>query len=159
MNTSKKGCLYIAAALVLAMLQACASNPSTHFKPVSLGQPKQALALLGTYHQSWRGTPYRLGGASRSGIDCSAFVQQAYHAVYGVALPRTTALQKNVGKSIKGPYKTGDLILFKTQRKTRHIGIYLDRNRFLHASTSAGVTISSLDTPYWRQHFWQARRL
>lgn len=145
----------VLALALLALLQACATTSST-----SKTLPgASALAQFHAYHQSWRGTPYRLGGTTRAGIDCSAFVQQAYRSVYGLGLPRTTAQQSQVGKRIKGDYQTGDLVLFKTRGKTRHIGIYLDQQRFLHASTSKGVMISSLDNPYWRKHFWQARRL
>ncbi|MGF1844228.1 NlpC/P60 family protein [Vibrio clamense] len=116
--------------------------------------------LLMVQFNKWSGTPYRLGGNSLNGVDCSAFVQEVYRSALGLALPRTTALQSERGRSIEyQQVKTGDLVFFKTSYKTRHVGIYLDNNRFMHASTSKGVIISRLDNPYWASAFWQIRRV
>ena len=111
-------------------------------------------------YQTWKGTPYRLGGNSRRGIDCSAFVQIGYQEVFDRILPRTTLEQARQGRKVSlGQARKGDLVFFKTGRTLRHVGIYLGNREFLHASTSRGVVISSLDTPYWRRAFWQARRI
>lgn len=111
-------------------------------------------------YQSWKGTPYRLGGDSRQGIDCSAFVQVGYRQVFDRLLPRTTREQAMQGRKVSlERARQGDLVFFKTGRTLRHVGIYLGNQQFLHASTSRGVVISSLDTPYWRRAFWQVRRL
>ncbi|MCW8328590.1 NlpC/P60 family protein [Photobacterium sp. SDRW27] len=111
-------------------------------------------------YSSWKGTPYRLGGSSKRGIDCSAFVQVGYSSVFNQRLPRTTGEQARLGEWIPLAQATeGDLVFFKTGRTMRHVGIYLGNSEFLHASTSQGVVISRLDNPYWRRTFWQARRL
>lgn len=111
-------------------------------------------------HQAWQGTPYRLGGQSRQGIDCSGFVQLTYHTHLGVALPRTTAQQARVGQPVPISHlATGDLVFFMIDGKTRHVGIYLEQNRFLHASKSSGVMISPLDAPYWQAAYWRSRRV
>lgn len=112
------------------------------------------------YHQVWQGVPYRLGGNDKSGVDCSSFTQQAFRQQFGVALPRTTHAQATVGKPLDGEsWQPGDLLFYRSAAKTRHVGIYLGQGDFLHASTSRGVMISRVDNPYWRRHFWQARRL
>ena len=65
-----------------------------------------------------------------------------------------------LGKSIaKNELKTGDLVFFRTSRNTRHVGIYLNDNKFIHASSSKGVTTSSLKNKYWSQKYWTAKRL
>ncbi|WP_087844962.1 NlpC/P60 family protein [Photobacterium malacitanum] len=113
----------------------------------------------GVYH-TWKGTPYRYGGSSKKGIDCSAFVQVGYSSVYQKMLPRTTLELVKKGKQVKRhTAKEGDLVFFRTGRNSRHVGIYLGNSEFLHASQSKGVIISRLDNPYWKRHFWQIRRL
>lgn len=130
--------------------------------------PKQTIAQSlsgndgmfdGVYH-NWKGTPYRYGGSSKKGIDCSAFVQVGYSSVYQKMLPRTTLELVKKGKQVKRhTAKEGDLVFFRTGRNSRHVGIYLGNSEFLHASQSKGVIISRLDNPYWKRHFWQIRRL
>merc|ERR1711879_269544 len=96
----------------------------------------------------WKGVRYKYGGNSKKGIDCSAFVQ------------KTTKLQSSVGENISmEDLRTGDLVFFKTGFRSRHVGIYLDSGKFLHASTKRGVTISRLDNVYYSKHFWKIKRL
>jgi lipoprotein Spr len=108
---------------------------------------------------SWIGTRYRFGGEGRSGIDCSAFTRQLYRETFGMELPRNTALQVQEGVSVNrqdlGP---GDLVFFR-RGGTRHVGVYLGDNEFIHASTSRGVTVSNLDEDYYRRYYWTARRV
>lgn len=120
---------------------------------------RRQLARLRNYFLSWAGVPYRYGGTSRHGIDCSAFVKQAVSATEGVHLPRTTLAQARDGRRIgRSQLRIGDLVFFRIGRG-HHVGIYMGNDRFMHASSSIGVTISSLDNHYWQRHFWQARRL
>ncbi len=113
--------------------------------------------------KQWKGTPYRLGGDSLNGIDCSAFVQRTFNDKFDIALPRTTLAQTSQGIKIpKENLKPGDLVFFKTNWRGGsglHVGIYNGNNQFIHASTSRGVMTSSLDEKYWKQRFYQARRL
>jgi hypothetical protein len=107
----------------------------------------------------WKGTPHQMGGTTRQGIDCSGFVQRLYLDVFNKRLPRSTYLQVKSGQLVeKDLLRTGDLVFFKYPFKGRHVGIYLDQGEFAHASTSKGVTISSLQNKYWRQFYWTARR-
>ena len=120
----------------------------------------QVKSKLIQHYNDWRGVPYRNGGQSRQGIDCSAFVQLTYKEQLRLNLPRTTNQQAYSGIQIStGGLRPGDLVLFKTGWGERHIGIYLERSNFMHVSTNRGVMVSSIAEPYWRKRFWQARRV
>lgn len=111
-------------------------------------------------YASWKGVRYRLGGETKRGIDCSAFVQRTFREQFGLELPRSTSEQQDTGKSIKrNQLRTGDLVLFRAGSTGRHVGIYIGNNQFVHASTSIGVTISSMDEPYWKKRYNEARRV
>lgn len=111
-------------------------------------------------YASWKGVRYRMGGNSRRGIDCSAFVQRTFHEQFGIELPRSTSAQKYAGFYVaKNQLKAGDLLLFRSRGRSRHIGIYLGNNRFVHASTSSGVMISSLEDKYWKNRYREGRRV
>jgi len=108
----------------------------------------------------WYGIRYRLGGTTKSGIDCSAFVAVIYTGVFGVALPRTARDQYSVTKHIsRTELKEGDLLFFNTRGGVSHVGIYLQNNKFVHASAAKGVTISDMFEPYYLQHFICAGRV
>ena len=114
--------------------------------------------------EEWRGTPYKLGGTSRSGIDCSAFSGVLYKTVYRVDLPRTAEEQEGLGTSVSRDHlEPGDLIFFRTQGmgplfKSRHVGVYLGGGEFAQASGRRGVTVSRLDNRYWSKKYHAARR-
>lgn len=108
----------------------------------------------------WQGTAYQFGGNSNRGIDCSELVMNVYRDSVNIKLPRTTEIQANKGYPIyKDQLKMGDLVFFKTGWRIRHVGIYIGNNEFMHASTSKGVIISSLENVYWKEKYWQARRI
>lgn len=107
----------------------------------------------------WLGIPYRWGGSTRRGIDCSAFVQQYVRENLAIELSRTTAGQRFEGLPIdQDELQSGDLVFFR-RRGVRHVGVYLSDGEFIHASSSRGVTISNLDDSYWTQHYWMSRRI
>lgn len=115
--------------------------------------------VLNDYFQSWEGVRYRYGGLTTKGVDCSGLTQRAYKDLYGVKLPRTVVEQSKTGKRVdKNALKPGDLIFFKTGLYSRHVGIYLGSNRFIHASRSKGVIQSNINNTYWRKKYWQAKR-
>ena len=108
----------------------------------------------------WEGTPYQLGGLSKQGIDCSGFVLHTYKSKLGYQLPRSTELQSNVGYEIdKNDLRAGDLVFFKTWFTMRHVGIYVEGGKFIHASTSKGVMTSRLDNVYWNDKYWKSMRI
>lgn len=106
------------------------------------------------------GAPYRFGGSSLKGIDCSSFVQKIYR-IFDITLPRNAAQQSKVGIGISRENLTqGDLVFFHTNRSLGHVGIYIGNNEFVHASSkSKGVRIDSLDTPYYQKRFQRAVRV
>lgn len=130
--------------------------------PPAISSPEPAsdtISRLYAQYANWRGTPYRLGGESRNGIDCSALIQHTFREEFELELPRTTADLVKIGNPVKKEeLSAGDLVFFRTGRRTRHAGIYIEDGRFLHASSRKGVIISRLDSPYWSRHFWTARR-
>ena len=102
----------------------------------------------------WYGTPYRLGGTTKKGIDCSAFSQFLFATVYGFSIPRTAREQYKLTDRIsRTQIKEGDLLFFNTRGGVSHVGIYLQNNKFVHASTSGGVTISDIFDEYWTRKF------
>ncbi|MGB9630061.1 MAG: C40 family peptidase, partial [Thermodesulfobacteriota bacterium] len=107
------------------------------------------------------GVPYRLGGSTLKGIDCSAFVRKIYQ-IFNVDLPRTAREQIFFGKRVrKEELEEGDLVFFKTHRANgTHVGIYVGNNEFVHASSwSKEVKIDSLETPYFNKRFLQGVRI
>lgn len=115
--------------------------------------------------ESYLGTPYRYGGTSRNGIDCSAFVLSVFGAAMGMNLPRVAASQAQEGERIeKENLKKGDLVFFSRGRRISHVGIvhHIDEAgevHFIHSSTSRGVMISPLKDSYWGPKFRFAKRI
>lgn len=116
--------------------------------------------------RSYTGTPYKYGGTTRAGMDCSALVYHAYYSV-GITMPRISADQSEVGKKInQRDLQRGDLLFFATgKRKKRvtHAGIVTEVSkndvRFIHSSTSLGVSEDYLSNRYWSKVFLFARRV
>jgi cell wall-associated NlpC family hydrolase len=104
------------------------------------------------------GSPYAFGGTTASGFDCSGFVQHVF-AMLGIGLPRTADAQYDVGRPAVGGPRAGDLVFFDTYGGVSHVGIYLGRGKFVHASTSHGVTVSRLSESYWAARYVGAKRL
>lgn len=117
------------------------------------------VSLMQAY-RDWKGTPYVLGGSSRRGVDCSSFVRIVFDDYFGIDLPPNTRTQLNAGTGIRRvSLRTGDLVFFRTGRRTMHVGIITEGKDFLHASTSNGVMISNLSDYYWSSRYLAARRV
>ena len=118
-----------------------------------------------TEASTYLGTPYRYGGTTRNGIDCSACVLSVFGAAAGLTLPRVAASQSQEGEAIdKENLQKGDLIFFSHGRRISHVGIVEDVTeegevKFIHAATSKGVMISSLNDSYWGPKFRFAKRV
>lgn len=116
-------------------------------------------ALLRTIDEWW-GTKYRMGGSDRNGIDCSAFTQVLYSQVFSISLPRISRDQYRAAVPVPvTDLREGDLVFFTQGGNISHVGFYLRNNKFVHASTSEGVTISDLNDMYWSKRFAGAGRI
>ncbi|MBK5964430.1 glycoside hydrolase [Thiocystis minor] len=134
--------------LVLAGLSGCASRVGD--KDLSGRRAEVVLAGL-----SQIGTPYVYGGSSpASGFDCSGLTQYAHH-VAGLSIPRVAVEQHRASKPVRlGRPGPGDMVFFRTGPGVYHVGLMVDRERFVHASTSRHqVQLARLDTPYWTARY------
>ena len=107
-----------------------------------------------TSFSKWKGTKYQWGGDSKNGIDCSALTRRVYREVYNHELPRVSQDQIKTGKKVSSKeLKAGDIVYFKPKKDGSHTAVYVGNNLFINASTSKGVVISSLKSPYWKNTF------
>jgi cell wall-associated NlpC family hydrolase len=121
---------------------------------------QQTQEFLQLAYNDWKGVPYVLGGSGYKGIDCSAFMQVVFEDYFTTIIPRTTKKQMVIGDKVRlSDIKTGDLVFFKTGRKTYHVGVMINEEEFLHASTTNGVKISELSDKYWNSRYLTARRI
>jgi cell wall-associated NlpC family hydrolase len=137
------------------MLAACASAPTA---PVT--DPGSAERAAGNALKMV-GKPYRYGGATPAGFDCSGLVQYSYKQA-GVSLPRSTDDLLRTSQPLRGAHlRRGDLLFFDQEgKKKSHVGIYLGDGRFVHAPSSGKqVRTDRLDSPYWKKHLSEARRI
>lgn len=160
--------LWIPLILFIWLGTSCGSKKSPRVAlPADFKGPKELSRLYGVkltpddniflYNEGarWLGVRHRMGGNTKKGIDCSGFVATVYREVYGKELARSSAdmLKHNCRKVGRGKLQEGDLVFFRTgggKRKVpNHVGIYLKNGRFIHTSTSSGVTVSSLSEPYY----------
>ena len=107
-------------------------------------------------------TPYKYGGNTQKGMDCSAFTLQVFQNSLSIEIPRSAREQYSTGDKVsQDELKFGDLVFFNTTKRSfpGHVGIYLGENQFVHASRSLGVTVSSLEDAYYKKRFVGARRV
>jgi len=156
---------WLALALLAVMAAGCAGTkapaPGNIPQPVSVPHDRPSREqILRNGIRPWLGTPHRMGGMSRRGIDCSGLTVNLYRDLFGIQLPRTTHAQMRSGRWVDRSQLTpGDLVFFKPAKKYRHVGIYLGRGEFVHTSTRRGVMISRLDDDFWRSCYLSGRRL
>lgn len=134
-------------------------NARGQLRSLQTPPPTLVRQVLLAQHQRWAGTPYRIGGTSERGMDCSGFVKTVFRDTFDLELPRSTQDQVHEGRPIeRQELQAGDLVFFRPPGRYNHVGIYVGDGYFLHASTSQGVIISSLDNSYWQRYYWQSRR-
>lgn len=160
---------FISVAAIALLVVSCAAHKGQHTAPLIIPSDGRAekytsaheieTRILEEYRQ-WQGTRHRLGGTGSKGIDCSGFVREVYRDVFNIDLPRTTKEQVKRGKSVAfSELQPGDLVFFKPPTYPRHVGIFLSKSEFVHASKNNGVTVSKIDANYWGKYFWTARRI
>jgi len=113
--------------------------------------------------KGYLGTPYRSGGTSRDGMDCSGFVKTVYDRFFGIDLPGSARAQfgfSELKKINSCEIQPGDLIFFANSKKKRinHVGMYISEGQFIHASSTQGITVSSLDDSYWKKRLVGSKR-
>jgi len=108
----------------------------------------------------WLGTPYRLGGDTKKGIDCSKFSLALYENVFNTTIGYNSRNQyANVTPVRKNDLQPGDLVFFKIRsRNITHVGVYLGDDKFAHASSSKGVMVSNLNEAYWKRYYYNGGR-
>lgn len=129
---------------------------------ILLNESVEKLSNLVLYKNidDWYGTRYRYGGKSSRGIDCSAFMQVISAYTFGWMLPRTAREQYLYMQGIrKEDLQEGDFVFFNTTGGISHVGMYLSNNKFIHSSSSQGVSIGDLNSQYWSKRFIGARRM
>lgn len=133
----------------------------TSNKPVGQWSSFEERNLFVKVVKTFLGVPYRLGGSTLKGIDCSAFVKKIYQ-IFSIDLPRTAREQLHFGKGVeKKELEEGDLVFFRTHRANgTHVGIYIGNNEFVHASSlKREVKVDNLDTPYYNKRFLRGVRV
>ncbi|HXB13682.1 MAG TPA: NlpC/P60 family protein [Bacteroidia bacterium] len=172
--------IYLFVSVALFLLSACSStNKVATNQPVQHDNREKEKELKETYAtivgvpakdisyplyatiNEWYGTPYKFGGHSRQGVDCSDFASILFEKVYGISISGPCSSLLEQCKPIKeGDLKEGDLVFFKINSKTvSHVGVYLQNNKFVHASVHSGVVISDLTTDYYKKYFYKAGRI
>lgn len=114
--------------------------------------------------EDWLGTPYKYGGQSKKGTDCSGLIVEIYKSVYGKQLYRNShkIYEKNCKPIKKKDLKEGDLVFFiisKSGKRINHVGLYLKDNKFVHSTTKKGVIITDLSENYYERYFYRAGRV
>ncbi|GGY69958.1 C40 family peptidase [Marinobacter zhanjiangensis] len=155
--------------LMLALfLTGCASGPDVGhrsgqeytpvYQPVTDADSDRVTRLQDVYAR-YEGTPYRYGGTTARGFDCSGFINKAYQEAFGMELPRTTSQMLAQGNRVPPEQlQPGDVVFFNIRGKESHAGIFMGGDDFIHASSSVGVTQSSLNGYYWQGRLTQVRR-
>jgi cell wall-associated NlpC family hydrolase len=146
---------------LLLMATGCATTSVPDPEPAPMPEAVGSTEKMLRYEiQPWLGTPHRMGGMNRRGIDCSGLVVILYGDLFHRQLPRTTSTLIHIGRWVERKnLSAGDLVFFKPKWKVNHVGIYLGRGEFVHTSTSNGVMISRMDDIFWRRCYFTGRRL
>lgn len=153
-GSGRHGPLHVVALLLATLLAACGGGTTVRVDPET--RHRIVLDALGQV-----GRPYRYGGSTPEGFDCSGLVQYVF-AQSGIALPRTTREQHAAGAGIDvDDIEPGDLLFYRFEGgKVDHVAIYLGDGEAIHApARGRAVIVAAIDLPYWKKHFVDAVRI
>ncbi len=173
----------VAISVLALLLGACRSHKATVIRPAANAErtgaqarvpaklansddynvdPKLGAELV-TAARGWLGTPYKYGGETKSGADCSGMLMSVYRDVAGLSLPRNSAAQRDYCFDVsRKRLQPGDLVFFSSSaggRKVSHVGMYVGNGRIIHASSSRGVIVSELTEKYYDSHYHSSGRV
>ncbi len=157
-------CIVCCVIIAVSTCRAWAVASQTDFSLSSVGLSEQQFA---DEVKEYLGTPYRRGGTSKKGMDCSGFARTVYDQILGLDLPHSSGDQfhsSELQKIDTRELQAGDLVFFagqskkKKQKRINHVGVYLSDGQFIHASSSEGIIVSSLDEGYWKKRFVGSKR-
>lgn len=127
-----------------------------------LGVEEKSITNLKLYRfvDEWYGVPYKYGGKTKSGVDCSGFASALLRDVYAISLAGSAqTMYESCDHVAEKNLQEGDLVFFKINSKNvSHVGVYLQNRRFVHASTKRGITINNLDEAYYKKYFFKGGR-
>lgn len=155
--------IVVAIAAGLLLFSACKSSKGVSGR-MSIDYSKEHADPMGKElvdeARKWLGTPYRYGGSTRNGTDCSGLVMSLYRDVCAVKIPRTTREQKSYCTEVaRNKTRIGDLVFFGSGSGISHVGLYIGKGEMIHASSSKGVMVSNIDTGYWGNRYRGAGRV
>jgi murein DD-endopeptidase len=136
------------------------SAPGTSSGTTKAASTRGAADQAASHAAKMMGKPYRFGGSSPAGFDCSGLVQYSYRQA-GVTLPHNTDKQRSASRAVKlSDLRRGDLLFFNQEgKKYGHVGMYIGDGKFVHAPSSGkSVRSDRLDSPYWKKHLSEIRR-
>lgn len=175
--TLRKKFYSISFVLLMGSLSSCLSRPQRFSSTYPINKSTSHMDVLTHYAQligvdshdlqnpalysfidEWMGAPHRLGGETKKGIDCSAFVNYLFREVYQKQIARSSyEMADNIKRKYENQLNEGDLVFFSFGRKSiDHVGLYLKNSKFVHVSTSQGVIISDLHDPWFYKYFVRA---
>lgn len=166
-NMVRYRCLYyiVVAMMIILVPTSCTTKKSVANSPnIIIESVDIKRNRLDVEVEKWLGAPYKYGGQSLEGVDCSGLVVEIYKAVYGKKLYRSSyeIYEKNCYPIKKSELKEGDLVFFITSSKggrINHVGLYMRDNKFIHSTTKRGVIISDLSENYYTKYFYKAGRV
>ena len=155
--------LFIVGLLAAALFAGCGGYTSadrTSVEPDGTSKNSDPGKTAVKMAEEFIGTPYRSGGTTPNGVDCSGLTFAVYRQI-GIKLPRTSHAQARAGSHIdRDQLRPGDLVFFGSGSSINHVGIYAEDGEFIHASTrSRSVRFDSLDNKYFRNRYVGARRV
>lgn len=116
---------------------------------------------LYSFIDEWYAVPYKYAGCDKQGVDCSCLASNLYASVYGQKISRASRdIYTSCQELELSELKEGDFVFFKIESKNvSHVGVYLQNNKFVHASTKKGVIINDLNEAYYKKYFYKGGRL